>query len=224
MTGAATPELADLLQAAVQSALFELHTAMPGQVVAVQAGALGRQFVDVRPCLKRSLEVDDDDPGVTAPFIEEELPTLPRVPVGYPQGGGFFVSLPLQVGDFVLLVFCERSIDRWLATASKARQAAVSTGDVGLHLLDGAVALPLGPAPLRELLGHVSGTDLVLGHVSGTPLLAMAADGTVTLKGTLVVSGEVTAGASNPATQVALTAHKHGTAMGPSTQPLPPGS
>jgi hypothetical protein len=167
VTDAATPEWAELLQAAAAAQLFELHTSMPGQVVAVHEGADKRQFVDVRPCLRRALEADD---ASAEPFVEEELPILPRVPVGYPQGGGFFVSLPLQAGDFVLLVFSERSIDRWIATASKARQAAVSTGDIGTHSLDGAIAIPCGPAPSANLLEGVSGEDLVIGGPAGVML------------------------------------------------------
>ena len=220
-----TPELAEVVLAAVEAQLGTRHTAMPGQVTAVHASSgTKRQFVDVRPCIRNIIETDLGELGTdpSVPFREETLPLLPRVPVAFPQGGGFFVSLPLQVGDFVLIVFAERSIDRWLTTARKSRQATISPGDIGQHTLDGAIALPLGPAPLGELLEGVSGTDLVLGHVSGTPLLSMGADGTVTLHGSLVVSGEVTAGASNPSTQVALTTHKHNSGTGPTTPPLPP--
>lgn len=218
MSGA-TPEWTELLQLAVEARLFEVHTSLPGQVVAVHSDAKSkRQFVDVRPSLRRCLEAA---PESAAPFVEEELPVLPRVPVGYPQGGGWFVAWPLKPGDFVTLVFAERSIDRWIATARKSRQAAISTGDVGTHSLDGAIALPVGPAPAAELLQGVEPDKLVLGHVSGSPLLSFAEDGTVTLTGSLVVSGEVTAGSAT--IPVELTQHKHGTAMGPSGIPLPEG-
>jgi hypothetical protein len=174
---AATPEWADLLQTAVETGLADVHTAMPGQVVRVVPDGQ-QQLVDVRPCLRRAVPTDDG----TAPFVEEDLPILPRVPVGYPQGGGFFLSWPLKPGDFVTLVFAERSIDRWLATASKARQAAVSTGDVGMHTLDGAIALPVGPAPLANLLQGVSADDLVIG-VSGGDAIRIQPDGTIVFGG-----------------------------------------
>ena len=74
---------------------------------------------------------------------------------------------------------------------------------------------------MHELLDGVSGTELVIGHVSGTPLLSMADDGTVTIIGDLVVTGEVTAGAATPVNQVTLTHHKHLTGMGPSNEPIP---
>lgn len=219
-----TPELAEVIGAAIEAQLGGLHTAMPGQVLAVHATAgFKRQYVDVRPCLRNAIETELGELGTdpSVPYREEDLPPITRVPVAFPQGGGFFVSLPLQVGDFVLLVFSERNIDRWLTSARKSRQGTVSTGDLGQHTLDGAIALPLGPAPLGELLEGVSGTDLVLGHVSGTPLLTMGSDGTVTLHGALVVSGDVTAGASNPTTEISLLTHKHNSGTGPTTPPLP---
>jgi len=185
-----TPELADLLQDAATQALFELHTAMPGQIVSVYADG-NRQFADVRPCLRRALATEEDQ---AQPLAEEDLPVLPRVPIGYPQGGGFFVSLPMAAGDFVLLVFAERSIDRWIATAKKSSQGTVSTGDVGMHTLDGAIALPLGPAPSGELLEGVSATDLVIGKSGGLVL---------TMSASLIQLG-VTTGSASGADFVAL--------------------
>jgi hypothetical protein len=167
-----TPELGDLLQAAAQQAQFELHTAMPGQITAIyDDGQTKRQFADVRPCLRRALPTEEDAPQ---PLAEEELPILPRVPIGYVQGGGWFISVPLKVGDFVTVIFAERSIDRWLATARKSSQAAVSTGDLGMHTLDGAIALPLGPAPIGELLEGVSATQLVIGKSGGGILISLS--------------------------------------------------
>lgn len=163
----ATPEWAELLQVAVDNALLDAHTAMPGQIVSVYADASSRgQLVDVRPCLRHALATDAD-PDATAPFVEEDLPILARIPVAYPQGAGFAITWPLAVGDFVLLVFAERSIRYWLATAIKTHRITSSCDDIDAHTLDGAIALPLGPAPLGELLNAVTATDMVLGHQSG---------------------------------------------------------
>jgi hypothetical protein len=167
----ATPELGDLLQAAAEQSRFELHTAMPGQITAIYSGEDKLQFCDVLPCLRRQLPTEVDNP---APLVEEDLPILPRVPIAFPQGGGWFVSLPMKVGDFVLVVFAERSIDRWIATASKGSQATISPGDVGMHTLDGAMALPLGPAPKGALLEGVSATELVIGKSGGGMLISLS--------------------------------------------------
>lgn len=190
----ATPEWAELMRNAVEGHAFELHTAMPGQIVRVHTSADGKhQFVDVQPCLRRAVPVDADDPETTAttPFVEEDLPVLPMVPVAFQQGGGFFLSFPLQPGDFVLLIFAERSIDRWIETASKANQRTVSTGDVGVHVLEGAIAIPCGPAPRANLLADVSGTDLVIGKDGGSAIR-------------IKPNGEIHLGDASPASALAL--------------------
>jgi hypothetical protein len=166
----ATPELGDLLQAAAEQSRFELHTAMPGQITAIYSGEDKLQFADVLPCLRRQLPTEVDNP---APLVDEDLPILPRVPIAFVQGGGWFISVPMKVGDFVLVVFAERSIDRWIATAKKSSQATISPGDVGMHTLDGAIALPVGPAPKGELLQGVSASELVIGK-SGGILISMS--------------------------------------------------
>jgi len=162
-----TPEWAEVLQTAIDSALLDVHTSMPGQVTHVYTDApeLG-QLVDVRPCLRHALATDAD-PDAAAPYIEEDLPILQRVPVAYPQGGGFAITWPLAVGDFVLLIFSERSIRHWLATAIKTHQVTTSCQDVDPHTLDGAIALPLGPAPLNNLLVRNRSSDMVLGGEAG---------------------------------------------------------
>jgi hypothetical protein len=210
-----TPSQLDLISAVVNSMLGNVHTCMPGEVVRVFADATNKgQFVDVLPSLQRAAF---DELG--AP-VNETLPIVPMVPVAYMQGGGFFISVPLAVGDFVLLLFAERSIDQWLQTAHKHSQRAVDPGDVGLHPLEGAIALPCGPAPRPELLAGVDALDLVIARAGG-PQLRVQHDGTVKVVGDLVVTGEVYAGAASPASTRALTTHTHNTAMGPSGPPNP---
>lgn len=163
----ATPDLADLLRLITESAIGDLRVCMPGQIAAVYTDAASRgQYVDVRPSLRVVLPTDEDS-ETPEPFVEEELPVIPRVPVAFPQGGGFSITWPLAVGDFVTLVFADRSLDLWLATAAKSSQATSSTGDLGTHPLDGAIALPVGPAPQTNLLVTTSTTELVVGHEGG---------------------------------------------------------
>lgn len=170
-----TPSSIDVQSATVQAALSNLHTCMPAEVVRVLEGANKRQFVDVQPCLQRL--VYDDDAGE---WIYEALPMVPCVPVAYMQGGRFFVSLPLAVGDFVTLVFAERSLDHWLQVARKGGAATSPAGDAGMHTLEGAIALPCGPAPRPELLEGIDATDLVVGGPAGIVVRAKP-DGEVVL-------------------------------------------
>jgi hypothetical protein len=91
-----------LLDLVMTSRLRELHTALPCRVESYNAS---KQTADVLPMIKR--QVPDGDGGYTL----EDLPVLPNVPVAFPRGGGgFFMSFPLQKGDFVFVVFSERAI------------------------------------------------------------------------------------------------------------------
>ncbi len=168
-----TPSELDIIRGALESALAEVHTCMPAEVVRVHAGEHQRQFVDVQPSLQRRAPNEDGE------VVDETLPVVPMVPVGYMQGGGFFISVPLAPGDFVLLVFAERSLDQWLQTARKGSQRAIAPGDVGTHTLEGAVALPCGPAPRSALLQGVHATDLVIGHVSGNGRIQITPTGEI---------------------------------------------
>jgi hypothetical protein len=207
-----TPSDLDVQRAVVDAALSEVHTAMPGEVVRVHSGEHGRQFVDVQPSLQRRA------PNENGEVVDETLPVIPMVPVGYMQGGGFFLSVPLAVGDVVLLVFAERSLDQWLQTAIKGSQRAIAPGDLGTHTLEGAVALPTGPAPRPELLQGVHATNLVIGLSGSTTAgqIHITPTGDVLIGGALATQAMVLGNALT-AWLAALTVP---TAMGPSGVPI----
>lgn len=129
-----TPTLVEAVRAAIEARVFEIHTAMPGRLESFDRAT---QTADVQPLLRRPL-VESDTPT--------QLPVIPKVPIVFPRGGGFFFTLPLVQGDLVLLVFNEASIDRWFAGDGEPADA----GDERLHDLGDAVAFagfyPLGRA------------------------------------------------------------------------------
>jgi len=167
-----TPSMLDVQTAAIAAVLSNMHTCMPAEIVRVHAGAHARQFVDVLPGLQRDVTNEDGED------VTETLPVIPMVPVAYMQGGGFFISVPLAVGDIVTLVFAERSLDHWIETAKRGGQRAQPAGDVGTHTLEGAIALPCGPAPRPSLLAGVDAADLVIGSPAGI-VARFKANGTV---------------------------------------------
>jgi hypothetical protein len=138
----------EMLIAVIESRLAQLHTAMPGKVESYDAST---QTVSVKPQIKTAYPDGEGD------YTHKDLPVIPNVPVQFPRAGGFFVSFPIQKGDFVLLVFSERSIQAW-----RDKGTAVEPGDLALHPLDGAVAIP-GVYPEADALADASDTDMVLG-------------------------------------------------------------
>lgn len=143
--------LAELLQIAMDSRLTDLHVALPARIESYDKA---KQTVDVQPMLKRALPDGRDN------YTAESLPTIADVPVLFPRSGGFFISMPLAKGDFVLLVFAERSMANWRSTGNES-----DPGDLGMHTLDGAVAIP-GIFPDSKALSSADDTNMVLGSDS----------------------------------------------------------
>lgn len=140
--------LAELIQMVMESRDIDLQTAMPAKVEKYDAS---KQTVDVVPALNRSL------PDGQGNYISEALPKISDVPVCFPRSGSFFISFPIQQGDYVLLVFCSKNIGAWRQTGNQG-----DPGDLGMHTLDGAVAIP-GVFPDSSKLNDASGTTMKLG-------------------------------------------------------------
>lgn len=159
--------LESVLSEVLSQTLDQVHTALPGRVEKYDPST---QTADVKPMVRVG--------GQT-------LPVLPNVPIGFPRGGGGFLSFPVEKGDFVFLLFAESSIDRWRATAADSLP-----GDLARHSLTAAVALPCVYPTARRLadahannvvLGmdggaqiHVSPTGLALGAESPSDFVALA--------------------------------------------------
>lgn len=147
--------LAQVLRDHAEARLMDVHTAMPGRVEAYDSAT---QLADVKPLLKR-VYVDAEGNELV-----ESLPVIPSVPVAFPRGGGYFISFPVEPGDYVELIFCERSIDQWMAQGGE-----VDPADPRLHPLDGAVAIA-GVYPSTEALPDAHAENMALGKSGGTQI------------------------------------------------------
>lgn len=172
-----TPTLADVFQGALRRHQQDLHVALPGRVERYDAGT---QKADVKPLLR-------------VPAGEEfySMPVINDVPVMFPRAGGAIFSMPVQVGDGVLLVFSERSLDEWLQSGGE-----VSPEDPRMHDISDAVAIPglyafneASEADPDDVLLRFNQSELRLAKDGGfavkTPagFLRVNADGTLALGG-----------------------------------------
>ncbi len=171
------PELADLLLRAFRNKLGEVNVAVPGIVDRYDPA---EQRADVRPTIRR---VYSDGERLDPPVIVD-------VPVLWPRSGGASLTFPVRRGDPVLLVVCDRSIERWLTQGGELR----SPGDPRRHSLDDAVAVP-GLVPFSELDPAPPADDVLL-RFSGNEL-RLSPDGRTILE----TSDELTLAA---ATQVTI--------------------
>jgi hypothetical protein len=128
----------ELIATAIAGALLDVHTALPGIVVAYypKTGA-----VDVQPAVKRAIERED---GSTA---FESLPVIPNVRVCWPGAGGFEMRFPLKgstmvgetriPGDSVWLMFAEADMQKWETSGQESQP-----GWLARHGLGSLVAYP----------------------------------------------------------------------------------
>lgn len=95
-----TPTPGEVIRNAIDARLVDVHTALPAKVISYDAST---RSVSAQPLIKR---VDRDEAGER---IVRSLPVVSNVPVAFPG-----ITLPLEKGDTVLLVFAETSLDKWL--------------------------------------------------------------------------------------------------------------
>jgi len=122
MSGSGT--LSDAMRAAIESRLATLHTALPGKVVEYDPA---KQKASVQPVIKKRYRDD----------TIESFPVIESVPVVFPRSGGGSLTFPVTPGDIVLLVFAERSLDKWLELGGEQEP-----NDFGKFQLSDAIAIP----------------------------------------------------------------------------------
>lgn len=146
---------AELFEGAIDTRLRGLFVAYPAKVQAVD---MARQTVDVIPQTRRVLPAEDPDDQ--APTYEA-LPVVPAVPLVFPRGAKAFLSIPVAVGDFVLVVVCDQSIGAWREAGD-----AVAPDDYKAHGLAGSMAIP-GVFPTEGKLANASGSNITIGFDDG---------------------------------------------------------
>lgn len=197
-----TPGILEALEIFHNANRADLHVALPGQVESYDAA---KQVADVKPMVKRVSRDQDDVRTVDA------MPTLSAVPVAFPRGGGYLMTFPLNPGDTGLLVFAERDIGAWRASAQDS-----DPSDEGLHTLAGAVFYPglhteagaLSSRPDHLVLAKDGGPEL---HIDGTSVQVGASGGDFLIKAStdfIAWMSAVTAftGAPPPSNHIALKA------------------
>ena len=96
------PELG--LREALDTQQSKIWTTIPAIVVDVNFDS---QTLSAQPAIQAVVrDKNNNTSNVT-------LPILINVPIMFPRGGGFAITLPVTAGDEVLIVFSSRCIDSW---------------------------------------------------------------------------------------------------------------
>lgn len=86
---------------------FNMKVAIPGIIINFDAE---QQTVDVQPTIRERMK----DPGGNLNWTN--LPVLPDLPLVLPKAGNFILTMPVNKGDEVLVVFADSCIDSWWAS------------------------------------------------------------------------------------------------------------
>lgn len=152
-----SPDLAEVLRVAMQQTTDGMFVAMPGQIAIYDPAT---QTADILPMLQRPVVFDDGTEDV------DLLPIIPGVPIAFPRGGGAFITFPLIPGDLVMLVFCDRSVDKY---KSSPGTVPVNPIDLRTNDISDAVAFPgFYPVPLALKDAVPSAADMAMGFENGT--------------------------------------------------------
>jgi hypothetical protein len=165
-----TPGWAEIIREYVRQALSEVSVAIPGQV---QSYDKTKQRADVQPLVKFN-HVS------AAGEILERLPVCTNVRVMPVRLGQYFMHVPCNAGDTGLLIFCDRSIDKW-----KTQGGEQDPGFAHIHALSDAVFIP-GAYAEPDALPTASLDDnaITLGKI-GQPLKEAARKGDPVVGGTI---------------------------------------
>lgn len=149
----------DILRTHFQIEIAELYTALPCIVTNV-VGELSSQRVDVQPAINLYYKDGSD----------EQHPQILGVPVIFPGSGSTLISWPIAVGDNVMCVFSQRSMDNFKAGNGQPTKPT----DYRKFSAQDAVAIP-GLTPFGKSLNNPairlwphSTRDLVVSHNVGS--------------------------------------------------------
>lgn len=100
-----TANESEMLRQVLDNASAKIRVQMPAQVVSFDAN---KQTIVAQPLVREKI-IDRYNGEIQ--WIQ--LPQLVDVPVCFPQGGNFVMTMPVQAGDEVVLSFTDTNIDSW---------------------------------------------------------------------------------------------------------------
>lgn len=145
----------DIFRDSVNSILCNVHTSLPGIVKSYDAAS---NKATIQPALNKNYTSG-----------EMAMPLLENVPVLFPNN----IRFPINVDDYVLLIFTERSMDLWLSVGGQ-----VTPTDPRKFDLSDAIAIP-GLMPFTQTYPNNNNQDFVIEY-SGSSI-TIKPDGAVVI-------------------------------------------
>lgn len=173
-------KLQTVIDRAIEAFAARLPKAMPARVTKYEAD---KQRVTCKILVQQPY-VDEEDARQV-----ESLPAVPGVPVRFDGGGGFRSTYPISDGNLILgttrvpattglLVFCDRSLDKWLTGSG----AEVDPEFDHQHALADAVFFP-GLNPFGAPLAHVPTDKMSIGRDASPSDIEIDSQGNINVAG-----------------------------------------
>jgi Phage protein Gp138 N-terminal domain len=171
----------EIINNAIWSNLNNLHTALPGIVKAYDPTT---NKATIQPALNKA-------------FLSGEMPMpiLENVPIMFPGGTDFNITYPINVNDYVLLIFVERSIDLWLSVGGQ-----VTPRDPRKFDLSDAIAIP-GLQPFNSDFSGRNNNSFQINYAGSS--IIIGEDGAIQIKtASTVAIGNATTELLNVVSQI----------------------
>lgn len=138
---------------------YGMWTAIPGIIENVD---FDEMTVSVCPSIKYTYT-----DLTTNEIKSDELPLLIHVPIVFPSGGGFLITLPLGIGDEVLVVFSSRCMDAWWQNGGIQNPM-----ETRMHDLSDGFAIP-GPRSIPNVAENISSSKLQIRNDAGDVVFSL---------------------------------------------------
>jgi hypothetical protein len=219
-TGLITPELAEVISEAIDSALLDVHTSIPASIVIYNPAT---QTATVQIDLTKILEKLDGSLTI------EPFTLLQNVPCSILGSTGHVIAFALAPGDTGHMCFSEASIDQW-----RTKGVLTSPGDIERHGMTGYFHPDW--RTISKVLTDALVTGAVFGAVGGVQLRSNTTAMEVTSGGLPASIGGFVAMATKVAAELssiatAFSSHTHagvttgvGTSGTPAVPPYVPGA
>jgi len=164
------------MRLAIEAAQARLWTALPGLVQSVD---LAKQTVSVQPAIRGAITHADGSVRFVA------MPMLVDVPIMWPRAGGFALTLPVAVGDDVLVVFASRCIDAWWQNGGQGAPI-----ESRMHDLSDGFAI-FAPTSQPKTLANVQADGIELRTEARDIFIKLTATG-IQIQGNIILTGNLT--------------------------------
>lgn len=168
------PTFRGLIQSLCGDLLTEVSTC---KVASVETYDPARQKITAQPLIRTSY-LDEAGERQT-----ERPAAIQNVPVAFFGCGKYRITFPIKRGDLVLLVFSDRSLDKWLQVGGE-----LDPGDDRQHNINDAIALPgvfdfahvPTDAPTDALCIHAD--KILLGSSAASTAIGLSTDSSVQIR------------------------------------------